>query len=247
MSLIKRATLFLVVSLLVVVSAEAQKRRAVRSAPPQQVSNNCHTFGLVRAGLIADYEAVAPGGTVTFTVTYIYDTPTQTKTTQRTVTPQATTEVETVLDGVVDGHLRGLKHINIKGSVIVPVLGRTPLEVDVDFVPSLIAGPAAGWCVNETWTVSPVTETIVTKSAAGNFTNIVTTIGSEGIVLAVGDEVQVPAGKYKTVKYRGVVVSGQDVQTAVTWVSMEENIVVKQETLDTAGNVTSTLVLTRLQ
>lgn len=243
----KRIPVVLAVSLLVVFAAEGQKRRAVRSAPPAAVRTDCHTFNLVRPGLIADYRSVAPSGTATFTITWISDTPTRTRTTQRTVTPQATTEVETVLDGEVVGNLRGLKHLNIKGSVIVPVLGRTPLEVDVTFVPSLLAGPAAGWCVGEKWTTAPVTETIVTTTAAGSFTNVVTTIESQGEVLAVGESVTVEGGKFDTVKYRGAVISGQDVQTAITWVSMEHNVVVKQDTVDAAGNVTSTLELTRLQ
>lgn len=244
---LKRIPLLVAVSLLIVFAAEGQKRRAVRSAPPSAVGNDCHTFGLVQAGRIADYRAVAPSGTATFTITWISDTPTRTHTTQRTVTPQATTEVETVLDGEIVGNLRGLKHFNLKGSVIVPVLGRTPLEVDVTFVPSLLAGPAAGWCVGAKWTTAPVTETIVATTAAGSFTNVVTTIESQGEVLAVGASVTVEGGTYDTVKYRGAVISGQDVQLAITWVSMEYNVVVKQDTIDAAGNVTSTLELTRLR
>lgn len=244
----KRIPLMVVVSLLVVVgSAEAQKRRAVRSAPPAAVGTDCHNFGLVRAGLVTDYRADAAGGTVTFNITYISDTPTQRKTTQRVVTPQATTEVETIVDGEIVGNLSAIKHINTKGSVIVPFLGRTPLEVDIDFSPSLLAGPAAGWCVGATWTVSPVTQTIVTSSAAGNFSNIVTTVASVGEVLAVGERITVTAGEFDTVKYRGAVVSGNDVSPAITWVSMEHNVVVRQDTLDAAGTVTSTLELTSIR
>ena len=244
---VKRVPLVVALSLLVVVSAEAQKRRAVRSAPPAAVGTGCHTFGLVRAGLITDYRAVAPGGTVTFTITYISDTPTQRKTTQRVVTPQATTEVETVVDGETVGDMAAIKHINTKGSVIVPVLGRTPLEVDIHFTPSLLTGPANEFCVGRTWLTNPVTETIVTKSAAGNFSNIVTTVGSEGRVLAVGERITVAAGEFDTVKYLGAIVSDDDVSPAITWVSMLHNVVVRQDTLDAAGTVTSTLELTRIQ
>ena len=245
---LKRFTLFaLAVSLFAVAPAEAAKRRAVRSPSFVGGNNQCHTFGLVRAGLVAGYLSNAQGGDVSFTITYISDTPTQVKTKQKVVTPQATTEVETVVDGEVVGNLRGIKHINTKGSVTVPILGKTPMEVDVDFVPSLIAGPAAGWCVGNKWTVSPVTETIVSKTAAGTQTIVVTTIASEGEVLAVGEEITVPAGKFKTVKYRGAIVSGNDVSPAITWVSMEHNIVVKQDTIDAAGNVTSVTRLMELQ
>jgi hypothetical protein len=244
----KRILAFTAMAVLVVFSAEAQKRRAVRSAPPQAaVIGDCHTFGLVRAGLIADYLSNAQGGDVTFTITYISDTPTQVKTKQRVVTPQATTDVETTVDGEVVGNLRGIKHIKTKGTTSVPGFGNLALEVDIDFVPSLIAGPAAGWCIGAKWTTAPVTETIVSKTAAGNFTNVVTTVASEGEVLAVDEEVEVIGGKFRTVKYRGNIVSGDVVSPAFTWVSKEHNIVVKQDTLDAAGNVTSRTQVTRVQ
>src|SRR5689334_17393644 len=66
------------------VPAEAQKRRSVRSNPgTPPASGTCHTFGLVQAGTKANYLTTAPGGDVTFTITWVSDTPTQTKTTQK--------------------------------------------------------------------------------------------------------------------------------------------------------------------
>jgi hypothetical protein len=238
--------LMLVVSL--VPFAEAQRRRAVRSpggGAPQ--NGNCHTFALVRAGLVAGYRSVAPGGTVTFQVTYISDTPTQTKTTQKVQAPTGNADVETTLDGEIVGNLRGLKHIEIKTTMTVPVLGSVSGTTDIDFVPSLLAGPAAGWCVGETWTISPVTETVITTGFASAPPIIVTTIASTGEVLAVGENVTVPAGTFRTVKYRSSVVSGTSVQPAITWTSMDHSIVVKQDTLDASGNVTSSTELTSLQ
>src|SRR6185295_4010498 len=76
--------------LLVAVPSQAQKRRSVRVPPPASGPiGQCHTFGLVRAGLVASYLTTgAPGGNVSFIITYISDTPTQTKTTQKVTTPQ---------------------------------------------------------------------------------------------------------------------------------------------------------------
>lgn len=226
-------------------SAQAQKRRAVRSnpgTPPAQ--GTCHTFGLVAAGSKWSYLSTAPGGNVTFTITYISDTPTQTKTTQKVTANGITSDATTVLDGEIVGNLRSLKHFNVKVSSTVPILGKVTTETDVTFTPSLVSGPSAGWCVGNTWAVPPVTESIVIKSPQGTIPSTVTTIASTGEVLAVGDLVTVPAGTFNTVKYRGSILSGSAVQTAITWVSMQHNVVVKQDTLDAAGAVTSTTVLT---
>ena len=238
--------LTLVVSLLAPVSHAAGKRRAVR-APAAPVQSNCHTFGLVRAGLKASYLSVAPGGNVTFQVTYLSDTPTQTKTTQKVQAPSGNSDVATTLDGEIVGNLRALKHIKLTTTITVPILGALTTDANVDFVPSLIAGPAAGWCTGATWTVSPVTETLTTTGSFPLPPVIVTTVASEGVVLAVGESITVPAGTFNTVKYKSAIVSGTSVQPAITWVSMADNIVVKQDTLDAGGNVTSTTTLTGLQ
>lgn len=236
-------------ALFIVIPAEAQRRRAVRSnpgtPPPQQGS--CHTFDLVKAGTKASYLSTAPGGNVTFTITWIFDTPTQTKTTQKVNSNGTLSDVETILDGEVVGTLRALKHLNVKATSTVPVLGKLTTETDITFTPSLAAGPAQGWCVGNTWTVPPVTEQIVVKSPQGTFPSTVTTIASTGEVLAVGESITVDGGTFNTVKYRGAIVSGTSVQTAITWVSMEHNIVVRQDTLDGAGAVTSTTKLTLLE
>jgi hypothetical protein len=120
-------------------------------------------------------------------------------------------------------------------------------DADVDFVPAFVAGPAEGWCTGATWIVPATTETIVSRSIAGQSSQIVTTIASEGAVLAVGESITVPGGTFRTVKYKSAIVSGTSVQPAITWVSMDKAIVVKQDTLDAAGNVTTTTQLTGLQ
>ena len=232
-------------ALFIVVPAEAQKRRAVRANPgTPPTGGTCHTFGLVQAGTKASYLTTAPGGDVAFTITWISDTPTQTRTTQKVTVNGTTTDVTTVLDGEIVGTLRALKRFNLKGTVTVPVLGAVTTETDVTFTPSLVAGPAAGWCVGNTWTIAPVTETIMVKSPQGTFPSTVTTVASTGEVLAVGESLTVNGMTFNTVKYRGAIVSGSSVQTAITWVSMEQNIVVRQDTLDAAGAVTSVTRIT---
>jgi hypothetical protein len=228
-------------------SAFAAKRRI--SSPPAAPGNsgNCHTFGFVRAGLKGSYLTTSPSGNVTYTITWLSDTATQTVTTQKVTTPQATTEVETHLDGETVGPLRGLKHLYTKSTTPAPVIGSVVVEVDIDFVPSLIAGPAAGWCAGATWNVPPSTETITTKTAFGTQTQIQTTAASTGEVLAVNESITVPAGTFRTVKYRGTIVADNNAQTAITWTSMPDAIVVRQDTLDSNGNVTSTTTLQSMQ
>jgi len=230
------------------VSIGASRRRSAPSTPAGPApSGNCHTFGFVTPGTKGTYHTTSPGGNVDFTITWLSDTATQTKTTQHVVTPQATTDVETTLDGSIVGNLRGLKHLYTKSTTPVPFLGNTVVEVDIDFVPELVAGPSAGWCTGETWSIPATTETVVSKSIAGTNSNIVTTIASQGSVLAVGESITVPAGTFQTVKYKSSIVSGTSAQPAITWTSMDRAIVVKQDTLDAGGNVTTTTVLTALQ
>lgn len=229
--------------------AEAQKRRAARSAPPQAIVGQCHEFGLVTAGTVGTYVANTPQGNVNFTITWISDTPTRTHTRQRVQTPQGNAEVETILDGEVVGSLRGLKHIYIKNTTPAPVIGPIIMEIEIDFVPTLVSGPAGGWCVDAKWDVPPVTETITTRGGPVPIPpQTVTTIASTGEVLAVDEVLTVPAGTFHTVKYRGALVSPTGgVQTAITWMSMERNVVVRQDTVDANGAVTSVTQLTDLQ
>lgn len=238
--------LLILVFLAVPASEAATRRRAVR-APAAPVQSSCHTFALVRAGLKASYLSVAPGGNVTFQVTYLSDTPAQTKTTQKVQAPSGNSDVTTTLDGEIVGNLRALKHIKLSTTTTVPILGAVTADTNIDFVPSLAAGPAGGWCTGATWMIAPVTETVTVSGAFPLPPVVVTTVASEGVVLAVGEFVTVPAGTFKTVKHRNYIVSGTSVQPAITWVSMTDSIVVKQDTLDANGAVTSTTTLTALQ
>ncbi|HYI07706.1 MAG TPA: hypothetical protein VEK57_01435 [Thermoanaerobaculia bacterium] len=244
-----RRVLIAVFTLLLAFSASAAKRRAVRS-PSAPVVNpgGCHTFGFVEAGTEATYVTHTPDADVHFTITWISDTATETHTTQKVSTPQGNADVETFLYGHTVGNLRSLDAIDLTTTITVPILGKVVTEVEIDFVPGLVSGPAAGWCVGNTWDVPPVQETITVRSISGTTVNTVTTVASQGVVLAVGLPITVPAGTFNTVQYKGVLVgsANNDVQPAITWVSMEHNIVVRQDTLDAAGNVTTTTLLTNL-
>jgi hypothetical protein len=59
--------------------------------------------------------------------------------------------------------------------------------------------------------------------------------------------VTVPAGTFRTVKYRGVTVANNTVQPSITWTSMDHSIVVKQEAYDpVTGAVVTSTTLTNL-
>jgi hypothetical protein len=253
MSKYRHAVRLLVVSLFalsMVVAAEAGPRRRAAGKSPvvSAPGGDCHTFGFVRAGLKASYLSTTPNGSATYTITYISDNATQTKTTQLVNTPQGTATAVTTIDGEVVGLLRGMKHIDVQTSITVPVLGTVTTEVDIDFVPSLVLGPAGGWCVGNTWDVSPVTETITTKAPfVLPVTQIVTTIGGQGKVLEVGTIVTAAGKDHKTVKYRGVTLVNNTVQETITWTSMDEAIVVKQQAFDANGVIVTDTILTALQ
>lgn len=236
--------------MILVIPVEAQKRRAVgKHLAAANPSGQCHTFAFVRTGLKASYLSTTSNGSATYTITYLSDTATQTKTTQVVSTPQGNADAVTTIDGEVVGLLRAMKHIDVTTSITVPVVGKLTTEVDVDFVPSLVLGPAAGWCVGNTWNVAPVTETVVTKAPfVLPVTTIVTTVGGQGEVLAVGEMVTVPGGTFATVKYSGVLLANNTVQRATTWTSMDHSIVVKQEAYDAvSGAIVTATQLTNLQ
>jgi hypothetical protein len=242
--------LFLLSCLIVLVAfpVEGQRRRATRSAPGGLPTGQCHTFGFVKAGTKATYVTVTPQGNVNFTVTYLSSSATQTKTTQAVTTPQGSADAETTIDTETINSLLATKRILTLTSTTVPVLGKLTTEVEITFTPSLTIGPSGGWCTGAKWTIPAVTQTIVTRAAmAPPQTTIVTTFQSEGEVLAVGESITVPAGTFSTVKSRGTTTSGDTVSPAITWMSMEHNVTVRQDTLDQNGNVTTTTELTAFQ
>jgi len=235
------------VLILAAVPLFANKRRAVSPPSNNVPAANCVNYGFARVGLKASYLSTTPNGDVNFTITYISDVEGQTKTTQTSTTAQGTATVDTTIDTERVGVFRATKHVNVKGSTEVPGLGSITSETDITFVPSLVTGPVEGWCAGATWDVAPSTETVVTKTIAGQTTNIVTTSASQGAVLAIGESVTVPAGTFQCVKYRGVSTTGSSVSPTITWLSVHDYVVVKQDTLDGSGNVTTTTVLTSLQ
>jgi hypothetical protein len=228
------------------------RRRAVRPGSPAIPTGDCATFSPIRVGLRAGYSVTSGGVNSTFTVTYVADSATQTRTTQTVSTPTSTSTVETTLDyeNVADPSitLRATKHINVKTTTTTPFVPIAIfVEVNVTFVPSLVTGPAAGWCTGVKWTIPATTETIVTTSPAGPTTSLVTTVQTQGEVLAVNEPVTTAAGTFSTVKSRSVLVSGSSVSPAISWNSIENGITVLQQTLDVNGAVTSTVELTSLQ
>lgn len=250
---IRRLITLCVFTLVLAAGAEAQKMRAVRSGlpsfPPPPQTGECHTFGLVRPGLKAHYLSVAPGGTATYTITWISDQPTRTETTQQVQTAQGNATAVTVVDGEIVGNVRAMKHINVKTTTAVPILGSITTTVDVDFVPSLALGPQEGWCVGKTWSVGPTLQTITTNTPGLPVQIIQNNIElSEGMVLAVNDKIVVNNVEYNTVKYRSWVVgSNNTLQPSITWTSTEHNVVVRQEAYDTAGNLVTTTTATKIE
>jgi len=247
--MVRRVLPLLALALFVFVApAEAQKRRAVRSAPPAPPSGACHTFAFVRAGLRASYLSESPSGTATFTVTHVSDAANLAVTTQKVQTAQGEADAETRIDMETSGSMRFVKHMKVTTSITVPVLGRVSTVTDVDWVPSMPWGPAAGWCTGAKWTIPVMTQTVRSSGPTGALPPVITnTMAGEGEVLAVGESITVPAGTFNTVKYRNTILAGTSVQPAIVWMSMQHGILVRQDSLDAAGNVVTVTRLTAVQ
>jgi len=225
-------------------------RRPNVSPPP---SGQCVSFGAVPVGHTAGYQSTTSSGSATFTVKYISDSPTQSVTQQTVQTQSITATADTTLDyetvTVSSTEVRALSHLHVVATS--PTGGfTTKVTTDTDFVPSLVIGPVGEWCAGASWTVSPVNATTTVKTEITGFPpttsgpTLATTVGFTGMILAVNESVTVPAGTFNTVKYEGYTITGNGAEKARTWLNVDNTIVVKQETLDDNGQVTSTTVLT---
>jgi len=242
--------LIVVVFVLLSLEASAQRIRAVRHpGPPASPGGNCATYGSPRIGMQASYLTTSAQGNVTFTVTYVSETATQERTTQKVQTPQGNSDAETRMDfetvpAAFD--LRALKHLYVKSTTTAAGFPIS-VETDIDFVPSMILGPASGWCVGAKWSVPATTEHITVRSIAGPQSSTQTTIATEGEVLAIED-VTVPAGKFRCIKAKTMTASGTGVSPTISWNSVDHYITVRQETLDAnTGAVTSVTTLQNIQ
>lgn len=245
-----RSLALVVLIVLVSLPAAAQRRRVVKapSAQPTNPSGQCVTFGSPRIGMKASYLTTSPSGNVTYQVTYVSETPTQARTTQKVQSPQANSDVETRMDfetvkASID--LRALKHLYVKTTTGAAGFNFT-IETDIDFVPSMVLGPAGGWCQGAKWTVPATTETIRVNSIAGQQITTQTTIAYEGEVLSVNESVTTPAGTFRCVKSKGLTASADSTSPTIVWNSIDHYITVRQESLDSAGRVTQVTELQRI-
>lgn len=245
------------VSTLIAADASAQRRRAVRPSRPRAVLGPCHTWGFVPAGLKAAYRTTSPGQPdVTFEITYVSDTAALSKFRQKVNVPgQGTADAETTIQyEAIGGGLRAVREMELKSSMTVQGFKIT-IDADSSFVPSLTWGPAASWCQGATWSIPATTlTTTTTTSPGGTQTAISTTLAGTGQVLSVNETISVTAGSFQTVKYRGVnTTSGCPAGSSTctsglvpvnAWLWKTHPIVVRQDSLDAGGNVTSTTQLT---
>jgi hypothetical protein len=244
----RRVFVILLLAVILAFGAQGQqKRRAVRVPPPTPPpAGTCHTFANVRAGLVASY-VTSP--LTNYTVTYISDNGTRTVTHQKVTTSQGVADADTIIDGETANGLRTTKHVNVKTTTAVPFFGNLLVETDIDFSPSLPYGPAGGWCVGNSWVIPAITQTMLVKSPIAPPVNkVVTVTSSTGEILAVGENLTVQAGTFRTVKYKGIYVSGESVSPTITWMSMDLSIPVRQETYDpVTGALTTTVELVSVQ
>lgn len=241
--------LFALILVLALDASAAARRRSVR-APGGSAPNtgNCITYGSPRIGMKASYLTTSAQGNVTFTVIYVSETPTQARTTQKVQTPQGSSDAETRMDFETvpaSFDLRALKHLYVKSTTVAAGFPIT-IETDIDFVPSMVLGPASGWCVGAKWTVPSTTQTIQVRSFAGPQTTTQTTTSSEGEVLAIED-VTTPAGTFRCLKYRGMTASANGASRTIAWNSVEHYITVRQEEVDANGNVTQVTTLQKIE
>jgi hypothetical protein len=231
--------------------AQARRRRAV--APPTTAApgGGCVEYKAVRPGMKASYLATSPSGNVTYTITYISDSPTLTHTTQKVQAPTGNADAETRLQyDKVPGatyDLRALRHLYTKVVTAVPFLGSVSVETDIDFVPSWVVGPFEGYCAGVKWTVPPSTETITVRSPAGTNVTTQTTIATEGEVLSTNDVVKTSIGDFTCIKLKTYTIVDGKPQLAINWNSIEHAITVKQEAYDDNGNIVTSVIITDLQ
>lgn len=233
--------------------ATAQRRRVVKwpsSGNPNggNPTGQCVNYGSPRIGMKASYLTTSPGGNVTYQVTYVSDSATQARTTQKVQAPTGNADVESTMDFETvkaSFDLRALKHLKVKSTTSAAGFA-IAIDTDIDFVPSMVLGPAGGWCQGAKWSVPATTETIRVSSIGGNQLTTQTTIAYEGEVLSVNETITTPAGTFRCIKTKGLTPSASSTDPTIVWNSIDHYITVRQETLDATGKVTTVTELQKI-
>lgn len=224
----------------------------VLGAPPVQQTNppptgsNCVNVPRISSGRKASYRVT---GNQSFTIetTWLTDTDTSATETSNAHTAQGDSKIDSTYTFTVQNGLRALTHSVSNANTNAAGFPIT-VTTDSTYSSPMVLGPVSTWCTDTTWSNPAITQTIVTGGTFPGPTTTANRPAAEGHVIAINESITVAAGTFNTVHYRGV--QGRtdaNVQRSNIWVSIADGVLVKEEDLDSAGNVQTVMELTNLQ
>lgn len=122
------------------------------------------------------------------------------------------------------------------------------VTTDSTFSSPMMINPVSSYCTDATWSNPAIVQTVVVGGTFPGPTRTINRPAAQGRVIAVNESITVAAGTFNTVHYRGVQGSTDpNVQKSDVWVSIADGITVKEQDLDSSGNVVNTIELTKLE
>jgi hypothetical protein len=219
---------------------------ALPSDNPPSGSSGCVTIPHVAAGRVASYRVT---GSESFTIETTWHTDSDTSATETSLahTSQGDSTIDSTYTYTVQGGMRALTR-SVSNATTNAGGFNILVSTDSTYSAPMVLGPVSSWCSDTTWNNPAIVQTIVTGGTFPGPTTTVNRPAAEGHVIAVNESITVTAGTFNTVHYRGV--QGRTdakVQKSNIWISINDGVLVKEEDLDSAGNVQTVMELTRLQ
>jgi hypothetical protein len=218
--------------------------------PPPSISNpggQCVNVPFIRAGTKATYKNTDSTGVWTMITTVSADSATQRVQNDQAFTAGGNSVIDSTFTLSSQNNLRILHHAfstattSVAGFAIV-------VTTDSSFNPDMVNGPLTQYCAGATFAIPATVQTVVVGGTAPGPNQTINRPAATGSVIAINQVVTVAGGTFNTVEYHGIGDrTDANVQSSNIWVSVADGIMIKQQNLDSSGNVVGTVELTNLQ
>lgn len=222
--------------------AEAERRRPSRrgDSPP------CLTVPLVAPGTSASSRSISNEGVTEQTITWIENDLDRSRTQQSMTFPGSYLDVDTTIEYEIvrtgDAALLAMRDLHTRSTSRFGTAEKLNLA-ETSFAPSLVLRPIA-LCAGQAWTINPTLAVTTTTQDGHTTTSSTSTPPLAGDVVDWRATIEVPAGRFETVRWDGVGVVNGGVFRTSTWTSTEYGMAVKQEVFGPDGALIQTTEMT---
>jgi hypothetical protein len=218
------------------------------SPVPPGGAGNCVTVSLIAPGRKSVHRVTDASGGLLWTMdtTYVSDSLTDGVESAVAHTAGGDSKIDSHFTFIAQNGLRSLTR-SVSQATTSAAGFDILVTTDSTFSTPMPIGPLSDWCAGATWAIPATTQTVVIGGTVPGPTQVINRPANTGSITAVNETVTVAAGTFQTVHYRGVQgITDPKVQATNVWITMD-GIVVKEEDLDSTGNVTARVELTSLQ